>query len=66
MQSSIYKELADHPTATISKGTAQLELAEIYEKTDPQQATLIYQQLQKDDPRSTAAQVAARKLGRPR
>jgi tetratricopeptide (TPR) repeat protein len=62
----IYKELADHPTATISKGTAQLELAEIYEKTDPQQATMIYQQLQKDDPRSTAAQVAARKLGRPR
>jgi tetratricopeptide (TPR) repeat protein len=62
----IYKELSDHPTATISKGTAQLELAEMYEKTDPQQATMIYQQLQKDDPRSTAAQVAARKLGRPR
>ena len=62
----IYKELADHPTATISKGTAQLELAEMYEKTDPQQATTIYQQLQKDDPRSSAAQVAARKLMRPK
>jgi predicted negative regulator of RcsB-dependent stress response len=62
----IYKELADHPTATISKGTAQLELAEMYEKTDPQQATTIYQQLQKDDPRSAAAQVAARKLMRPK
>jgi TolA-binding protein len=62
----IYKELADHPTATVSKGTAQLGLAEIYEKTDPQLATTIYQQLQKDDPRSTAAQVAARKLGQPR
>jgi tetratricopeptide (TPR) repeat protein len=62
----IYKELADHPTATISKSSAQLELAEIYEKTDPQQATAIYQQLQKDDPKSTAAQVAARKLISPK
>jgi tetratricopeptide (TPR) repeat protein len=61
----IYKELADHPTATVSKGTAQLELAAVYEKTDPQQAATIYQQLQKDDPRSPAAQVAARKLGQP-
>ncbi|HKD82231.1 MAG TPA: tetratricopeptide repeat protein [Candidatus Angelobacter sp.] len=62
----IYKELADHPTATISKSTAQLELAEIYEKIDPQQATMIYQQVQKDDPRSTAAQVAAQKLVHPK
>ncbi len=62
----IYKELADHPTATISKSSAQLELAEIYEKTDPQQAKVIYQQLQKDDPQSTAAQVAARKLSSPK
>jgi len=62
----IYKELADHPSATISKATAQLALAEIYEQTDPQQATTIYQQLQKDEPRSPAAQVAARKLMRPK
>jgi hypothetical protein len=62
----IYKELADHPTATISKSSAQLELAEIYEKTDPQQATAIYKQLQKDDPQSTAAQVATRKLNSPK
>jgi predicted negative regulator of RcsB-dependent stress response len=62
----VYKDLTDHPTATISKATAQLELAELYEKTDPQQATAIYQQLQKDDPRSTAAQVAAQKLARPK
>lgn len=62
----IYKELSDHPTATVSKGTAQLALAEIYEKTDPQQATTIYQQLQKDDPHSQAAQVAAQKLVHPK
>lgn len=59
---AIYKELADHPTATVPKAQAQLELADIYETTDPQQAALIYQQLQKDDPRSPAAQVAAQRL----
>ncbi|HKV93174.1 MAG TPA: tetratricopeptide repeat protein [Candidatus Angelobacter sp.] len=62
----IYKELSDHPTATVSKGTAQLALAEIYEKTDPQQATTIYQQLQKEDPHSQAAQVATQKLVHPK
>ncbi|HKR96631.1 MAG TPA: tetratricopeptide repeat protein [Candidatus Angelobacter sp.] len=62
----IYKELSDHPTATVSKSTAQLALAEIYEKTDPQEATKIYQQVQKDDPHSQAAQVAAQKLVHPK
>jgi hypothetical protein len=61
---AIYKELADHPTATVPKSQAQLELAGVYETTDPQQAALIYQQLQKDDPRSPAAQVAAQKLAK--
>jgi tetratricopeptide (TPR) repeat protein len=58
----IYKDLTDHPTSTVSKATAQLGLAEMYETTDPQQARAIYQQLQKDDPQSMAAQVAAQKL----
>ncbi len=62
----IYKELSDHPTATVSKSTAQLALAEIYERTDPQEATKIYQQVQKDDPHSQAAQVAAQKLVHPK
>src|SRR6185503_14610356 len=63
---AIYKDLSEHPTATVPKSQAQLELAEMYEKTDPQQATLIYQQLQKDDPRSPAAQVAGQKLTKPK
>jgi len=62
----IFKDLSDHPTNTVSKSTAQLELAEVYEKTDPEQAKTIYQQLQKDDPRSLAAQVAAQKLQHPK
>ena len=59
---AIYKDLSEHPTVTVPKSQAQLELAEMYESTDPQQATLIYQQLQKDDPRSPAAQIAGQKL----
>ncbi|HET9837352.1 MAG TPA: hypothetical protein VFR84_03895 [Candidatus Angelobacter sp.] len=58
----IYKELTDHPTASVSKSTAQLALAGMYEKTDPQQATAIYQQVQKEDPNSMAARVASQKL----
>lgn len=62
----IYKDLADHPAPTVSKATAQLALAEMYETTDPQQAKTIYQQVQKDDPQSMAAQVATQKLSSPK
>jgi tetratricopeptide (TPR) repeat protein len=61
---AIYKDLSEHPTVTVPKAQAQLELAEMYETTDPQQATLIYQQLQKEDPRSPASQMAAQKLSK--
>jgi predicted negative regulator of RcsB-dependent stress response len=63
---NIYKDVVAHPSATVSKNSAQLELAEMYEKTDPQQATTIYQQLQKENPQSPVAQVAAQKLARPK
>jgi tetratricopeptide (TPR) repeat protein len=63
---NIYKDVAQHPSSTVSKATAQLELAEMYEKTDPQQATSIYQQLQKENPQTPVAQVAAQKLARPK
>jgi predicted negative regulator of RcsB-dependent stress response len=58
----LYKDLADHPTDTVSKSAAQLAMAEMYESTDPQQATSIYEQIQKENPDSAAAQTAAAKL----
>jgi predicted negative regulator of RcsB-dependent stress response len=58
----LLKELADHPTNLVSKAEAQLELASIYETTDPQQAANIYQQIQKENPQGAAAQIAASKL----
>jgi predicted negative regulator of RcsB-dependent stress response len=56
------KDLADHPTNTVSKAAAQLELASIYESTDPQQAANIYQQIQKENPSSPVAQIAAMRM----
>jgi predicted negative regulator of RcsB-dependent stress response len=54
----LYKDVQDHPTEMVSKAQAQLELAAMYESSDPQQANTIYQQIQKDDPKSMAAQIA--------
>lgn len=58
----IYKDLVDHPTDTVSKAAAQLAMAEMYESTDPQQATALYQQIQKENANSAAGQLAATKL----
>ncbi len=58
----IYKDVEDHPTETVPKAQAQLEMAAMYESTDPQQAAAIYQQIQKEDPTSAAAQIAASKM----
>jgi hypothetical protein len=58
----MYKDVEDHPTGTVSKAEAQLAMAAMYETTNPQQAATIYQQIQKDDPKSEAAQIAAGKL----
>ena len=58
----IYKDVADHPSNMVSKPAAQLELAAMYEATDPKQAATIYEQIQKDNPNTAAAQIAASKL----
>ena len=58
----LYKELIDRPADTVSKADAQLALADLYQSTDPKQAASIYQQIQKDNPQSAAAQMAAARL----
>lgn len=58
----IYKELSDKPTNTVSKSAAQLEMAATYEAKDPQNAKIVYQQIQKDDAKGSAAEIAAQKL----
>jgi len=61
----IYKDLSDHPTGTIAKAQAQLALAEMYEASDPKQASMIYQQIEKENPNSPEAQIAKSKTAPP-
>jgi predicted negative regulator of RcsB-dependent stress response len=57
-----YKYVIDHPTNSVGKGTAQLELASMYEQKQPTEAIRIYQQVQKEDAQSAAAQTAGARL----
>ena len=58
----LLNHLAAHPTATVPAGEANLELAGIYEETNPGQAKQIYAQLKDKDSKTTAGQIAAQKL----
>lgn len=58
----LYKELIDHPTNTVAKSQAQLALASLYESKQPQDARILYQQVQKENPDSAAAQIATARL----
>jgi tetratricopeptide (TPR) repeat protein len=58
----LYQELAAHPATTVPKSTAQLELASLYQEKQPAEASMLYQQIQKDNPNSPAAQAAATRL----
>jgi predicted negative regulator of RcsB-dependent stress response len=60
---ALYKDLADHPTASVGKSTAQFQLASLYEESrQPDQARALYQQMQKESPASPVAQLASQKL----
>jgi tetratricopeptide (TPR) repeat protein len=59
----IYKELAQHPTASVGKNTAQFLLASLYEESrQPDQARALYLQLQKERPASPVAELAGQRL----
>ena len=58
----LYKQLAEKPTTTVSKVTAQLELAGLYEGQDKLvEAKKIYDQVQKENPSTEAASLAQRR-----
>ncbi len=59
----IYKKLADKPTNSVGKATALLELADTYQADQlPAEAKRIYEQVQKENPSTQAAQIASGKL----
>ena len=60
---TLYNQLAAKPTSTVSKATAQLELAATYEADQqPLEAQKVYRQIQKENPTNPAGQLAAEKL----
>ena len=58
----IYRELESRPTTLVPKPAVQIALAELYQKTNPSQATALFQQIEKDYPGTTAADQAAKML----
>jgi len=58
----LLNHLAEHPTTTVPSGEAKLELAGIYEATNPEHAKEIYAELKDKDAKTTAGQIAAQKL----
>lgn len=60
---ALYQELINKPTASVSKVTAQLLLAELYQtSSQPLDAKRIYEQVKKENPGNEAGQVATQKL----
>ena len=60
---ALYQELINKPTASVSKVSAQLQLAELYQSSNqPLDAKRIYEQVKKDNPGNEAGQLATQKL----
>ena len=60
---SLYQELINKPTTSVSKVTAQLQLAELYQAANqPLDAKRIFEQIKKENPSSEAGELAAQKL----
>ncbi|MGE0404841.1 MAG: tetratricopeptide repeat protein [Candidatus Korobacteraceae bacterium] len=58
----LYNELADHPTRTVPKSAAQLELAELLATNQPDQARTLLEQIAKENPSAAAGQIAQTRL----
>lgn len=58
----LLNKMIAHPTTTVPASEAQLELAGIYETSNPQQARQIYAQLKDKDAKTAAGQIATQKL----
>jgi hypothetical protein len=56
----LYKQLIAKPTSTVSTDAAQLQLAALYETTNPAEAKRIYAQLKNE--KTAAGEIAAQKL----
>jgi tetratricopeptide (TPR) repeat protein len=60
----LYDQLIDHPTASVSKAAALLAKAELLEKSQPGEATKVYQQLRAEDPKGQIGRLAEDRLSK--
>ncbi len=58
----LLQELIKNPTSSVPKVTAQLELAAMYEQTQPKEAMSLYSQVEKENPGTQAAEFAHQKV----
>ena len=59
---ALFQDVIAHPATTVPKAEAQLQLAQLYETTQPQEARRLYAEIKDQDKQSDAAQIATQKL----
>lgn len=59
---NIYNELAKHPTMSVPASAAELQLASLYENTNPDKAKQIYAKIKDQDKKTAAGQIATEQL----
>jgi tetratricopeptide (TPR) repeat protein len=57
-----FRNVIAHPSTTVPKASAQLQLAQLYEATQPEEARRLYAEIKDQDKDSDAAQIATQKL----
>jgi len=58
----LYQQLIKNPTNTVPASAAKLQLAQLYETTNPAQAKKLYAEIKDQDKTTAAGQIAAQKL----
>ena len=58
----LYQQLIKSPTNTVPASAAKLQLAQVYETTNPTQAKKLYAEIKDQDKATVAGQIAAQKL----
>jgi tetratricopeptide (TPR) repeat protein len=59
---TLFQDVIAHPTTTVPKAEAQLQLAGLYETTQPQEARRLYAEIKDQNKETEAGQIASQKL----
>jgi tetratricopeptide (TPR) repeat protein len=59
---TLFQDVIAHPTTTVPKAAAQLQLAQLYETTQPAEARRLYAEIKDQNKDNDAAQIATQKL----